>query len=378
MGTAYNLSDDGSTSGNLYGISFTHTNVGGQSKSGLDHQLLVMRNGTTVSAIGAGMWTNGTITTTSHGTSADWKTAYGWGDHASGGYASSSHTHAASDITSGTFAAARFSQSTRYNIGLITGYSSQSRDKIRVWDSGSYSIGMKSGYDYGHIGSGEYAMSFQMSNTDGRGWWWGDDAHNDDQGAASLTTQGKMVIAKSLSIGEGELITNPSDTPLYVEGTTSGETVFEVQGTSGQLFSITDSLIGDIFEVSDISGIPILTVNSSGVVTVDDTLRVTGDVIAYYASDKRLKDNIKPIENAIDKIKMIGGYEFDWNSNSRNNNGHDVGVIAQEIEEVLPELVGTRGDGYKGVKYEKLTALLIQSNKELIARVEELESKLKK
>ena len=75
---------------------------------------------------------------------------------------------------------------------------------------------------------------------------------------------------------------------------------------------------------------------------------------------------------------MIGGYEFDWNSNSRNNNGHDVGVIAQEIEEVLPELVGTRGDGYKGVKYEKLTALLIQSNKELIARVEELESKLKK
>jgi len=378
MGTSYNLSDDGSTSGNLYGLAFTHTNVGGQSKSGLDHQLLVMRNGTTVSAIGAGMWTNGTITTTSHGTSADWKTAYGWGDHASGGYASSSHTHAASDITSGTFAAARFSQSTRYNIGLITGYSSQSRDKIRVWDSGSYSIGMKSGYDYGHIGSGEYAMSFQMSNTDGRGWWWGDDAHTDDQGAASLTTQGKMVIAKSLSIGEGELITNPSDTPLYVEGTTSGETVFEVQGTSGQLFSITDSLIGDIFEVSDISGIPILTVNSSGVVTVDDTLRVTGDVIAYYASDKRLKDNIKPIENAIDKIKMIGGYEFDWNSNSRNNNGHDVGVIAQEIEEVLPELVGTRGDGYKGVKYEKLTALLIQSNKELIARVEELESKLKK
>jgi hypothetical protein len=378
MGTSYNLSDDGSTSGNLYGLAFTHTNVGGQSKSGLDHQLLVMRNGTTVSAIGAGMWTNGTITTTSHGTSADWKTAYGWGDHASGGYASSSHTHAASDITSGTFAAARFSQSTRYNIGLITGYSSQSRDKIRVWDSGSYSIGMKSGYDYGHIGSGEYAMSFQMSNTDGRGWWWGDDAHNDDQGAASLTTQGKMVIAKSLSIGEGELITNPSDTPLYVEGTTSGETVFEVQGTSGQLFSITDSLIGDIFEVSDISGIPILTVNSSGVVTVDDTLHVTGDVIAYYASDKRLKDNIKPIENAIDKIKMIGGYEFDWNSNSKNNNGHDVGVIAQEIEEVLPELVGTRSDGYKGVKYEKLTALLIQSNKELIARVEELESKLKK
>ena len=379
MGTAYNLSDDGTTSGNLYGLAFTHTNVGGQSKSGLAHQLLIMDNGVTKSAIGRGIWTDGTITTTSHGDSEKWAEAYGWGNHASGGYASSSHTHAASDITSGTFAAARFATSTRYNIGLITGYSSQSRDKLRVWDSGTYSIGMKDGYSYGHLGGGstDYAMSFQMSNTNTRGFWWGDSSHNDSQGSMSLTTDGNLVVATSISIGQGETITAPSTTPLYVEGSTAGETVFEVQGTSGQLFSITDSLIGDIFEVSDISGIPILTVNSSGVVTVDDTLHVTGDVIAYYASDKRLKDNIKPIENAIDKIKMIGGYEFDWNSNSRNNNGHDVGVIAQEIEEVLPELVGTRSDGYKGVKYEKLTALLIQSNKELIARVEELESKLK-
>jgi hypothetical protein len=162
-----------------------------------------------------------------------------------------------------------------------------------------------------------------------------------------------------------------------VEGTTSGSTVFEVQGTQGQLFSITDSLVGDIFEVSDISGIPILSVNSNGVVTIDDTLHVTGDVFAYYSSDERLKDNVKPIENSLDKIKMIGGYEFDWNDLSRNNTGHDVGVIAQEIEKVLPEVVGTRGDGFKGVKYEKLTALLIQANKELIQRVEELESKLK-
>lgn len=270
------------------------------------------------------------------------------------------------------------SSSTRYNIGFIDGSGSQNRDKIRVWDSSSYTIGMKNGYDFGHIGSGEYAMSFQMDTTTNRGWWWGTNAQTDDQGVMALTNQGRLNVATSISIGEGMSTTSPSTTPLYVEGTTAGDTVFEVQGTSGQLFSITDSLIGDIFEVSDISGIPILTVNSSGVVTVDDTLHVTGDVIAYYASDRRLKDNIKPIENAIDKIKMIGGYEFDWNINSRNNEGHDVGVIAQEIEEVLPELVGTRSDGYKGVKYEKLTALLIQSNKELIQRVEELEEKLNK
>ena len=62
MGTAYNLSDDGTSTGNLYGLAFTHTNVGGQSKSGLAHQLLIMDNGVTKSAIGRGIWTDGTIT----------------------------------------------------------------------------------------------------------------------------------------------------------------------------------------------------------------------------------------------------------------------------------------------------------------------------
>jgi hypothetical protein len=58
------------------------------------------------------------------------------------------------------------------------------------------------------------------------------------------------------------------------------------------------------------------------------------------------------------------------------NEGHDIGVIAQEIEAVLPEVVTTRDNGYKAVKYEKLVALLIQSNKELLERIEALEKKI--
>ncbi|MDG1857841.1 MAG: tail fiber domain-containing protein, partial [Emcibacteraceae bacterium] len=104
--------------------------------------------------------------------------------------------------------------------------------------------------------------------------------------------------------------------------------------------------------------------------------RFEGDVIAYSASDKRLKDNIKPIENATDKINKIGGYTFDWNSNQETykSGTKDIGVIAQEVEEVLPEVVTTRDNGYKAVKYEKLVALLIQSNKELTERIEQLET----
>ena len=59
------------------------------------------------------------------------------------------------------------------------------------------------------------------------------------------------------------------------------------------------------------------------------------------------------------------------------NEGHDIGVIAQEIGVVLPEIVTTRDNGYMAVKYEKLVALLIQTNKELLNRVEALEAKIK-
>ena len=93
------------------------------------------------------------------------------------------------------------------------------------------------------------------------------------------------------------------------------------------------------------------------------------------SSDERLKDNITPLSNALDKINQIGGYEFDWNSNS-SHSGHDVGVIAQEIEKVLPEVVANRDTGYKAVRYEKIVALLIQAIKEQQLQIDQLKSKI--
>jgi hypothetical protein len=95
MSNDYKLLADGTGTGNLYGIAWTHTNVGGQSKTGLDHQALFVTNGITQTAIGTGIWTSGLITTTSYGTSANWNTAFGWGNHASAGYLTSlpSHNH---------------------------------------------------------------------------------------------------------------------------------------------------------------------------------------------------------------------------------------------------------------------------------------------
>jgi hypothetical protein len=106
------------------------------------------------------------------------------------------------------------------------------------------------------------------------------------------------------------------------------------------------------------------------------TINTTGDVVAYYSSDERLKDNITPISNALDKVKQIGGYEFDWNDKQSTYEGHDVGVIAQEIEAILPELVTTRDNGYKAVKYEKIIALLIEAIKEQQLEIEEIKKRL--
>ena len=115
-----------------------------------------------------------------------------------------------------------------------------------------------------------------------------------------------------------------------------------------------------------------------GGVGIAKTLNVGEDVVAYASSDERYKDNIIPIRNPNEKIKQIGGYTFDWNDKHEIFKGKkDIGVVAQEIEKVLPEIVETRDNGYKAVKYEKIVALLIESNKELIKRVEELESKIK-
>ena len=114
---------------------------------------------------------------------------------------------------------------------------------------------------------------------------------------------------------------------------------------------------------------------SSDVTTVEGELRVKQDIIAFYSSDQRLKDNINPIENSLSKVLSISGNTYTWNENS-SREGNDVGVIAQEVLEVLPEAVTTRENGYLAVDYQKLVPLLIESIKELSHKVEILEQKL--
>jgi hypothetical protein len=111
---------------------------------------------------------------------------------------------------------------------------------------------------------------------------------------------------------------------------------------------------------------------------VDGEIRAKADITAFYSSDIRLKENIIQIPNALEKVNQISGNTYDWKEGYEeihSHKGNDVGVIAQEIEEILPQIVTNRDNGFKAVQYEKIIPLLIEAVKELSAKVDRLENK---
>ena len=106
-------------------------------------------------------------------------------------------------------------------------------------------------------------------------------------------------------------------------------------------------------------------------------LTVKGDVIAYGSpSDKKYKENIKPIESALGKAMQLQGVTFDWkDSDSILDIKEDIGFIAQDVQEVLPELVRDSGKGNLSLRYQGITPILLEAIKELKAEIDLLKSK---
>ena len=125
--------------------------------------------------------------------------------------------------------------------------------------------------------------------------------------------------------------------------------------------------------------------NSLGVGTagsaVAGEIRATADVTAFYSSDERLKEDIAPIENPIEKLMSINGVTFNWKEGFETLHSHvgsDTGVVAQQIEAIqLPGVVTTRETGYMAVNYEKLNALLIEGFKAHEKEINELKELVK-
>ena len=163
----------------------------------------------------------------------------------------------------------------------------------------------------------------------------------------------------------------------YVNYGTSGDTVIYSSQYANNLNIISESGNIDMYASSIVIGQPTLRVSSNGVILSGNTTRVsiktsggytgalyyqTDGTIANSSSDIRLKTNINNITNALDKVKNLRGVTYNWLSGETDTK---YGFIAQEVNNVIPELAFTNKDTYMGVHYDMFPALLVEAIKEL-------------
>lgn len=175
-----------------------------------------------------------------------------------------------------------------------------------------------------------------------------------------VTSNTESGISVSYDDNDNTLDFDVADFSLTIDGDASGTaTISNLANTTLTLdiSSILGSLnVGGGISTSDLS--------MTGSITNGVDATFTGDVNAANfntTSDIALKDNVELIESPLDKLLQLSGYTFDW----KNNGKSSVGVMAQEVEKVLPQIVSTDNNGVKRVSYDALIPLLIEAIKEL-------------
>ena len=189
-------------------------------------------------------------------------------------------------------------------------------------------------------------------------------------GIGTTNPQGKLDVAGSIRLQSANQIYfgGTGSIPYWnvgVENTTNNN--FEIAGVS-YYSGDRDILLTPVNN----GNVGIKNAAPSYALDVTGTIRATGDVIAY--SDARVKDNVVTIENALDKVTKLRGVSY--TRNDVEDKTTKVGVIAQEVLEVLPEVVQQDDEGKYSVAYGNMVGLLIESIKELKAEVDELKSRL--
>ena len=196
-------------------------------------------------------------------------------------------------------------------------------------------------------------------------------------GATTLSSTLNVTGGTTLSSTLGVTAATALSSTLNVTGATTLSSTLNVTGAttlSSTLAVTSDTTIGGTLNINGTISASGSTITLNDDVIINGTLNVTGDIAAFYTpSDRNWKDNITPIPNALSKVLSISGNTFDWNEKSKQF-GKDAGVIAQEIQQVLPEAVIEREDEHLSVSYTKIVPLLIEAIKELKAEVDELKA----
>jgi hypothetical protein len=188
----------------------------------------------------------------------------------------------------------------------------------------------------------------------------------------------------AIKVGNGFLITSDGTTTLDYD-------TFRVASSN----SVGVVRVGDGLNIDNngilsaaLDSLPIATNAVLGAIKVggglsaaaDGTLSITNwgsaSEGAVYTSDIYLKDDVKKIKNPISLIDRINGVTFSWNEKTEKNGQKDIGVIAQEVRDVMPEAVEVNQEGNLTVAYHKIIPLLIECIKNQEDRINKLESRL--
>jgi hypothetical protein len=115
-----------------------------------------------------------------------------------------------------------------------------------------------------------------------------------------------------------------------------------------------------------------------GNLTINGTITATNDITAFFTSDRRHKNNIQTIPNALDKVKQLNGVTWEWNDdvNEVTKSTPKTGLIAQEVQSVLPQVVIERENGFLALDYSKMMGLLVEAIKEQQIQIEDLKAQL--
>jgi hypothetical protein len=267
---------------------------------------------------------------------------------------------------------------------------------MRIDPDGKVGIGTDSPSEKLHVHNGEAIVGsstdgVKLSYSNGNSSGIIDTAFSDNNLEFRTNGDSKMFITNGGKVGIG---TNNPSAMLDIEGMSATVPAMKVNAGSGDNmildmynssnvkrmgfeydnsninFNIVDRNTNKLFTVREGGNVGIGDDTPTYKLDVDGAIRATGDITA--TSDVRTKENIKTIENASDKVSKLRGVSFNKIGDDANN----IGVIAQEVEKIIPEVVHTDNQGMKSVAYANLVGLLIESNKELIESNKELQKRI--